>query len=737
MELKSGQKKDTYSSQASGNKNKSTFQLQDNRPRSVAQRKANTTGLPDNLKSGVENLSGHSMDDVKVHYNSDKPAQLNAHAYAQGTDIHIASGQEKHLPHEAWHVVQQKQGRVTPTMQMKGKVNINDDAGLEKEADVMGGKALQYKSNSSNQPIENNKIVSQRLIQRYELKPFEAVEIRDLKKSPKAEELGWDEASIDRLVKWSKNMKQISSTIQNVKRAVWEEFEILESGDSLNNQILKTNKDGKDEKTIEALGNASIVDTFPNALHPLTKVLTRKHGKSILNTIKAKLPVINKAYGISTGVGREIIAAQKSFQDWLITQLSVGEIMSAQRSIGFEFEFARYENNGDALGAHAILGKSQNLSALFPLPFVLETDSGNELEIGMPPMLIGLINSGPDKTATAKLWNVLRAMMGAFRQANIDGAVNHLPLAAQGIGTAWVMNAASANLQLIAGRPSKAGKAKDQVYSQINISLTPKEIADFISGKGKARYKNYEHELFAEGYEGIMGLLAEATGEESKIAIIHISKGLSNLLAIPSINMFTESLYDDFAKYDVYSTVKETFGIWIKDSIPNIVDNSVTAGKERAEVLALLKKHKTGIEALLDGIMKKGMAFIAKDMPVVFENKPDDFDHGAHKAQKLAQYLTAFTTELTLTLNTLISRLTNAKPMHTKNEGAQFGGEHFPTEDKRIKTKRKKPAKIIKAVGEGVRKETFVNIPQGIGKQEHMHLAEIRNEGYIDDFLMP
>jgi hypothetical protein len=105
------------------------------------QRKENKTGLPDQLKSGIENLSGHSMDDVKVHYNSDKPAQLSAHAYAQGTDIHIASGQEKHLPHEAWHVVQQKQGRVRPTIQMKGKVNVNDDKGLEKEADVMGAKA--------------------------------------------------------------------------------------------------------------------------------------------------------------------------------------------------------------------------------------------------------------------------------------------------------------------------------------------------------------------------------------------------------------------------------------------------------------------------------------------------------------------------------------------------------------------------------------------------------------------
>ena len=109
------------------------------------QRQENKTGLPDNLKSGMENLSGYSMDDVKVHRNSAKPAQLQAHAYAQGTDIHLGPGQEKHLPHELGHVVQQKQGRVKPTAQLKGKVNINDDAGLEKEADVLGAKALQFK----------------------------------------------------------------------------------------------------------------------------------------------------------------------------------------------------------------------------------------------------------------------------------------------------------------------------------------------------------------------------------------------------------------------------------------------------------------------------------------------------------------------------------------------------------------------------------------------------------------
>lgn len=101
----------------------------------------NQTGLPNGLKSGIESLSGISLDQVRVHYNSSQPAQLNAHAYAQGSEIHLAPGQEQHLPHEAWHVVQQAQGRVKPTMQLKDGVPVNDEAGLEGEADVMGAKA--------------------------------------------------------------------------------------------------------------------------------------------------------------------------------------------------------------------------------------------------------------------------------------------------------------------------------------------------------------------------------------------------------------------------------------------------------------------------------------------------------------------------------------------------------------------------------------------------------------------
>ena len=68
------------------------------------------------------------------------PAAVGALAYAQGSDIHLAPGQERHLPHEAWHVVQQRQDRVRPTASAGG-VAINDDAALEQEADAMGARA--------------------------------------------------------------------------------------------------------------------------------------------------------------------------------------------------------------------------------------------------------------------------------------------------------------------------------------------------------------------------------------------------------------------------------------------------------------------------------------------------------------------------------------------------------------------------------------------------------------------
>ncbi len=184
----------------------------------TTQLKANNTGLPDQLKTGVESLSGISMDNVKVHYNSDKPSQLQAHAYAQGTDIHVAPGQEKHVPHEAWHVVQQAQGRVKPTMQMKAGVPVNDDAGLENEADVMGAKALQTKAETAQlQAITTTTTAPAQLVKDEAKRSVIDKRMDDLKKEAililsKMKELGEDWE-----IKYAKKGKEKGSSILGEK----------------------------------------------------------------------------------------------------------------------------------------------------------------------------------------------------------------------------------------------------------------------------------------------------------------------------------------------------------------------------------------------------------------------------------------------------------------------------------------------------------------------------------------
>lgn len=102
---------------------------------------SNRAELPDKLKADIEELSCPDLAGVRVHTNSSEPARLDAMAYAQGDEIHLGPGQEKHLPHETWHVVQEHRGRVSTTGQGPRKIVVNDDKSLEQEADAMGAQA--------------------------------------------------------------------------------------------------------------------------------------------------------------------------------------------------------------------------------------------------------------------------------------------------------------------------------------------------------------------------------------------------------------------------------------------------------------------------------------------------------------------------------------------------------------------------------------------------------------------
>ena len=115
--------------------------LQQHAPQQEQANKPNLTGIPAQMKLDFEQRSGLSFDDVRVHYNSDKPTQLQALAYTQGTQVYVSPGQEKHLRHELGHVIQQKYGIVSPNILYYGHTPANLNPQLEQQADALS-KAL-------------------------------------------------------------------------------------------------------------------------------------------------------------------------------------------------------------------------------------------------------------------------------------------------------------------------------------------------------------------------------------------------------------------------------------------------------------------------------------------------------------------------------------------------------------------------------------------------------------------
>lgn len=111
------------------------------------QQQANKTGMPDGFKTKMEDHFNTDFSNVRVHTESSRAGEVGALAYTQGVDLYFAPGQfqpgtasgKQLLGHELTHVVQQREGRVTPTGQVDG-MPVNDDPKMEKEADDAAAK---------------------------------------------------------------------------------------------------------------------------------------------------------------------------------------------------------------------------------------------------------------------------------------------------------------------------------------------------------------------------------------------------------------------------------------------------------------------------------------------------------------------------------------------------------------------------------------------------------------------
>ncbi len=114
--------------------------------------------MPADVRRKMEATFGVDFSPVRI-YEGAYVETVGALAYTQGSDIHFAPGQyqpmsrrgQELLGHELTHVVQQWQGRVRATTHGIG-LAINDDAGLEREADEMGARAARAERGPTSPP---------------------------------------------------------------------------------------------------------------------------------------------------------------------------------------------------------------------------------------------------------------------------------------------------------------------------------------------------------------------------------------------------------------------------------------------------------------------------------------------------------------------------------------------------------------------------------------------------------
>lgn len=89
-------------------------------------------GIPSDLKSEAQRKSGCDLSNVKVYYNSMRPAHYQAAGIAQKDTIYLAPFHENKLRHEVAHIVQQKQNIISDN-NASGSVVLNQR--LEQEAE--------------------------------------------------------------------------------------------------------------------------------------------------------------------------------------------------------------------------------------------------------------------------------------------------------------------------------------------------------------------------------------------------------------------------------------------------------------------------------------------------------------------------------------------------------------------------------------------------------------------------
>ena len=599
--------------------------------------------------------------------------------------------------------------QIAPENRQRSPKSVADSVSSHATSSLADNRPLAIVQQRMKQQIEHSSIQKNNSIQpdaktiqlfkKGDLLPFQKMFVNQYQ-----DKKGWTAERLDELIDWASSYNQISNILGKMSFEDWDNIrQVHGKGSELNVKVAMPDEQFNPEALHK--GKQPSVDQLKTYVNYWGKKANPLAPNQDLKTLitnqrkyEATLAPIHKAEGTS--------------------------MLDTHRTMGIELEFAHYD--GDPIASHTELAVSKDsILKTVPGEWVLETDSNQKLEIGVPPMYVVDIDTGEINIAVI---NAIRAIVKTALEKNRD-SFTHNQLVADfvtqmpnhGLGKNWAKKGAQLDdlrfrgigeYNLFSGhlieRTDKLGlesssEQRKRMYEQINLSMTAGEIATNIE-------KQKVHEAGVEGLENRsynwLGVLAntilaylnkELNDPHLSAARTLFSKGLANIGALPDIEANNE--------YGVISSVKEIFGIWAKDNTPNLVVSAAKHSKNGIEQLASFtndtKKRKQPQRAtkhagnishmIIDTITQQRGGF-----PVV---------SGKEK--------TAIKAEVKATL----LRIHDLIPAdsYIKNEPVKFGEETFKDG----------------TAGLGVRKDTFLNIPSGKRK---LHLGEIRSDWTIDKF---
>lgn len=317
--------------------------------------------------------------------------------------------------------------------------------------------------------------------------------------------------------------------------------------------------------------------------------------------------------------------------------------MDGLQSAGFEFEFASFTatpasayTKEEIVPSHQEMARSADLGKYFHLPWKLESDSYNTLELVTPPFVFRKNAEGDGKRNAAKneINKELAALAGNFDKTTLPAVVGKL--SGMGLGTGWNINDKYQEFGVISNQKSGQGK----VYDQANVSLFPHEIGALMLERFETENKANFPEQTMGFPTAIAGAIKKAldanlppqTGEGEKEkaynavavqqAIAIFARYASNAIAIPSMR----HRQDNHARKDAKGTdVKETLGVWVKTDALNLLKPILASS---ADCTAFKQALKGAQDKILEIFKTDGAAMIEEEQKKIAE---------AQKAQQPAE----------------------------------------------------------------------------------------------------